>query len=85
MRKHKSRKVLDHASYQLNVGFVSDTRKACRSATPVHQTSMDKEQGCSVSDESNRGWGRLRCGDVSFQFLSFCLGETSDKRHSVLF
>ena len=50
--------------------FVSDTHEACRSATPVHQTSMDKEQGCSVSNESNRGWGRLRGGDVSFQFLS---------------
>jgi hypothetical protein len=49
--------------------LVSDTREACRSAAPGHQTGMDREQVRSVN-VSNRGCGRLRGGEMCFQFLS---------------
>lgn len=50
--------------------LVSDTHEARGSAAPGHQTGMDREQDCSVDVVSNRGCGRLRGGDLCFQFLS---------------
>jgi hypothetical protein len=86
VRKHESRKVPDHASYQQNVGFLYQIRakRVGRQRLFTKQAWIKNRVVLLAMKATVVG---IACGVVMLVFNFFLIGlcETSDKWHPVLF